>query len=73
MSLNVPVCLSGMADLDVASENIALAKRFEPLPVAERNELLERVLPFAGAGALERFKTTQRYDSGYHQKQHGFL
>lgn len=73
MSLNVPVCLSGMSDLDVANENIALAKRFEPLSVAERNELLERVLPFAGAGVLERFKTTQRYDSGYHQKQHGFL
>ncbi len=73
MSLNVPVCLSGMAELDIANENIALAKRFEPLSVAERNELLDRVLPFAGAGVLERFKTTQRYDSGYHQKQHGFL
>jgi len=28
--------------------------------------------PFAGAGVLEYFKSTQRYDSGYHQKQHGF-
>lgn len=73
MSLNVPVCLSGMANLDIANENIGFAKRFTPLSSTERNGLLERVKPLAGAGALERFKTTQRYDSGYHQKQHGFL
>jgi len=43
------------------------------LSSTERADLLERVKSLAGAGALERFKTTQRYDSGYHQKQHGFL
>ena len=47
-------------------------KNFEPLPVSERNALLARVKPLAGAGVLEHFKSTQRYDSGYHQKQHGF-
>lgn len=73
MSLNVPVCLSGMSTQDIATENIAFAKRFAPLSFTERTELLERVRSLAGAGALERFKTTQRYDSGYHQKQHGFL
>jgi len=26
-----------------------------------------------GAGALDRFKSTRRYDSKYHQRQHGFL
>lgn len=72
MSLNVPVCLSGMTNLDIANENIAFAKNFEPLPVSERNALLARVKPLAGAGVLEHFKSTQRYDSGYHQKQHGF-
>ena len=72
MGLNVPVCLSGMAELDIATENIAFAKNFKPLPVSERNALLARVKPLAGAGVLEHFKTTQRYDSGYHQKQHGF-
>ena len=72
MSLNVPVCLSGMTELDIVRENIAFAKRFEPLTPAERDTLLARVEPLAGAGSLERFKSTQRYDSGYHQKQHGF-
>lgn len=72
MSLNVPVCLSGMTSLDIATENIAFAKNFKPLPVSERDALLARVKPLAGAGVLERFKSTQRYDSGYHQKQHGF-
>ena len=72
MSLNVPVCLSGMASLNIVTENIAFAKNFKPLPVSERTALLARVKPFAGAGVLEHFKSTQRYDSGYHQKQHGF-
>jgi len=26
----------------------------------------------ATAGVLERFKSTERYDSAYHQQQHGF-
>jgi predicted aldo/keto reductase-like oxidoreductase len=73
MSLNVPVCLSGMTELDLVNENVAFAKRFQPLPESERRAMLERVKPLAGAGALERFKSTQRYDSGYHQRQHGFL
>jgi predicted aldo/keto reductase-like oxidoreductase len=73
MSLNVPVCLSGMTELDILQKNIAFAKQFEPLPRAERSSLLAKVKPLAGAGALERFKSTQRYDSEYHQRQHGFL
>lgn len=72
MSLNVPVCLSGMTELDIVNENVSFAKRFEPLSPEERDELLARVEPLAGAGALERFKSTERYDSAYHQKQHGF-
>lgn len=72
MSLNVPVCLSGMTNLDIATENIAFAKNFKPLPMSERNAFLARVKPLAGAGVLEHFKSTQRYDSSYHQKQHGF-
>jgi predicted aldo/keto reductase-like oxidoreductase len=72
MSLNVPVCLSGMRRLEEVERNVALAKSFVPLPPEERNALLAKVLPFAGAGALERFKSTQRYDSTYHQQQHGF-
>jgi predicted aldo/keto reductase-like oxidoreductase len=72
MSLNVPVCLSGMRSLDEARQNVAFTKTFTPLPEAERMALLEKVAPLSGAGVLERFKSTQRYDSGYHQKQHGF-
>jgi predicted aldo/keto reductase-like oxidoreductase len=72
MSLNVPVCLSGMRNLQETTENIAFARRFAPLAPEARAELLARVEPFSGAGVLERFKSTQRYDSKYHQEQHGF-
>jgi predicted aldo/keto reductase-like oxidoreductase len=72
MSLNVPVCLSGMKTLDETRQNVAFTKTFSPLTTEARTELLARVEPFAGAGVLERFKSTQRYDSEYHQQQHGF-
>jgi predicted aldo/keto reductase-like oxidoreductase len=72
MSLNVPVCLSGMRSLGEVRQNIDFTRAFEPLTVEARSALLAKVEPFAGAGVLERFKSTQRYDSGYHQQQHGF-
>jgi uncharacterized protein len=72
MSMNVPVCLSGMTSASQVAENVAFAKRFRPLTADARAALLAKVEPLAGAGALERFKSTQRYDSAYHQEQHGF-
>ncbi len=72
MSMNVPVCLSGMTSVAQVGENVDFAKRFRPLTAEARAALLEKVAPFAAAGALERFKSTQRYDSTYHQEQHGF-
>jgi predicted aldo/keto reductase-like oxidoreductase len=72
MSVNVPVCLSGMRRLDEVRKNVAFARTFEPLSTEERAALLAKVEPLAGAGVLERFKSTQRYDSAYHQQQHGF-
>jgi hypothetical protein len=61
-----------MRNLQETTENIAFARRFAPLAPEARAELLARVEPFSGAGVLERFKSTQRYDSKYHQEQHGF-
>ena len=72
MSLNVPVCLSGMRSLDEVRTNVDFTRTFEPLAAEARSALLARVEPFAGAGVLERFKSTQRFDSEYHQQQHGF-
>jgi predicted aldo/keto reductase-like oxidoreductase len=71
-SLHIPVCLSGMKTLQELRENIAVAKRFRPLAPEERLALLERVRLIAGDGRLERFKSTQVFDSDVHQKQHGF-
>ncbi len=72
MSLNVPVSLSGMRSLDELRQNVAFTSTFEPLTTDARGALLAKVAPFAGAGVLERFESTQRYDSEYHQQQHGF-
>jgi hypothetical protein len=40
------------------------------LSKAESESLLAKVKPLAGDGRHEHFKTTQRFDSPYHQKQH---
>jgi hypothetical protein len=72
MSMNVPVCLSGMRSAAEVEQNVAFARAFRPLTAEARTALLSKVEPLAGAGALEWFKSTQRYDSAYHQEQHGF-
>jgi hypothetical protein len=41
------------------------------MSATEMSKLLERVKPFAGDGRHERFKSTQFFDSPYHQRQHG--
>ncbi len=72
LSLNIPVTLSGMDTLAHLQENMAIVKRFTPLTVAERDALHARVRGVAGDGRLERFKSTNRFDSKTHRDQHGF-
>jgi predicted aldo/keto reductase-like oxidoreductase len=69
-SLQIPVCLSGMATVEQAKQNLAIAKSFKPLSAAEREALLAKVGAIAGDGRLERFKSTQDFDSGVHREQH---
>jgi predicted aldo/keto reductase-like oxidoreductase len=72
LSLHIPVTLSGTQTLAEIKENIAIAKRFKPLTAEERDQILKRVHRLAGDGRLERFKSTQAFDSTVHREQHGF-
>lgn len=72
MSLPVSVVVSGIDNLEMARENIAIAKNFKPMTEGERSNLLARVRDVARSGRLERFKTTRIFDSKIHmdQRQH---
>jgi uncharacterized protein len=56
--------------MDVLKQNIGIARAFRPLTGDELQALLARIKPVAGDGRHERFKSTQAFDSVYHQQQH---
>jgi hypothetical protein len=58
-----------MEDLKRAIE---IARAFKPMSTDELKTLSSRLKTVAGDGRYEHFKTTQRFDAGYHRKQHGF-
>jgi hypothetical protein len=58
-----------MEDLNRAIE---IARSFKAMTAEELKTLSSRLKDVAGDGRYEHFKTTQRFDAGYHRKQHGF-
>lgn len=73
-ALNLPVStvISGIQSMEHLKANVAIARAFKPLSRERLDAILAKAKPFAGDGRIERFKSTQAYDAGYHRKQHGF-
>ena len=69
-NLKIPVCLSGMDSEKVLLENIGHARAFQPDAPAAIALILDKVKEPAGDGRLERFKSTQDFDSAVHRRQH---
>src|SRR5262245_4344078 len=71
-ALSQPIAslVTGIDSMDVLKQNVATARNFRPLDVKELSDLLAKVKPEAGDGRHEHFKSTQKFDSPYHQKQH---
>ena len=70
MSLPVSVVISGMNNKEMARQNIAATKAFNPMNEKEIRDLLAKVREVAGDGRLERFKTSTDFDSEIHLGQH---
>jgi predicted aldo/keto reductase-like oxidoreductase len=72
-ALSQPIAslVTGIDSMDVLRQNVGIARGFRPMAEAEQRQLLEKVKPVATDGRHERFKSTQHFDSPYHQKQHG--
>jgi aryl-alcohol dehydrogenase-like predicted oxidoreductase len=70
LSQPIATLVTGIDSMDVLKQNIATARNFKSLEGKELEALLMKVKPEAGDGRHEHFKSTQKFDSPYHQKQH---
>ena len=72
LSQPVSVQVVGLAAMDHLKEAVRIGRNFTPMTADEEKSLLARVHDVQGDGRFEQFKTTNRYESGYHRAQHGF-
>jgi aryl-alcohol dehydrogenase-like predicted oxidoreductase len=70
LSQPIAALVTGIDSMEVLKQNLGIARAFKPLTGDELQALLDRVKPVAGDGRHERFKSTQFFDSVYHQQQH---
>jgi hypothetical protein len=56
LSLPIDVLVSGIDSLEVLRENLATVRNWTPLTEGERQDLLQRVAPYADDGHLEKYK-----------------
>jgi len=71
MSLPVATTISGIDSKAVLRQNLDIARRFTPMPLAEMEALRRRVAPAAGDGHLELYKSSMKYDGDIGREQHG--
>ena len=62
LSLPVATVVSGIDSRDVLRQNLAIARTFTPMTVAEMEGLRNRLAPYAKNGQYEPFKSSDRYD-----------
>jgi predicted aldo/keto reductase-like oxidoreductase len=72
LSQPVAVQVVGLNNAEELERALAIGRSFQPLTAAERAGLQAKVKEVAGDGRFELFKTSKRFDSGYHREQHGF-
>jgi uncharacterized protein len=72
MSLPVATIISGMESMDILTQNLQVARGFQPMSESERSALQARVAAYAADGRYELFKSTKKYDGDVGRLQHGF-
>ncbi len=71
MSQPIATLCSGIDSMQVLEQNLAVARGFEPISAEERERILAKSAPAAGAGRYEPFKTTHDYEGNEARKEHG--
>jgi uncharacterized protein len=73
-SLSTPVStqIIGFMAMEHLKQAVEIARKFKPMPDAEKISLLSRIKDDAGDGRHELFKSSLTHDSAHHRRQHGF-
>jgi uncharacterized protein len=71
-SLSQPIAslVVGIDSMKVLEQDLRIAREFKPLGEADLKKLVAKVKDVATDGRHEHFKSTQKFDGPYHQKQH---
>ncbi len=72
MSLPVVTTVSGIPSLEVLRQNLAVARGFKPMAVAQMQALRDRCAVYAADGRFELFKSSKQFDADEGRIQHGF-
>ena len=72
MSQPISTLVTGMETLENVTQDLEIAKTFQPMSEEEQESLLATIEKIAGDGRHEWYKSTQFYDSPVHRNQHGF-
>jgi hypothetical protein len=72
LSQPVSTQVVGLASVEHLNGAVRMARQFKPMTDAELKAIQKRIKAPMGDGRYEQFKTTQRYDSTHHRRQHGF-
>lgn len=72
LSQPVSTQVVGLTTMEMLETALSLGRTFKPLTQDEHQGLITRLKELRGDGRYELFKTSKRYDSGYHRTQHGF-
>jgi uncharacterized protein len=72
LSQPVSTHVFGITTIEMLQDAVRIARNFTPLSHEEHQALVSRLKDVRGDGRYELFKTSKRYDSGYHRTQHGF-
>ena len=72
LSLPISSLVCGIASREDLQQDLGLARKFQPMPKAEMDQLLAQTKEHGSDGRHELFKSTQTFDGPYHRTQHGF-
>jgi hypothetical protein len=72
LSQPVSTQVVGLASVEHLNDAVRMAREFKPITEPELKAIQQRIRIPMGDGRYEQFKTTQRFDSTHHRKQHGF-
>jgi aryl-alcohol dehydrogenase-like predicted oxidoreductase len=72
MSLPVATTLTGVENLEILAQNLAIAQNFTKMSDSEMQALRERAKPYAGDGRFELYKVSLKFDNPEARIAHAF-